>query len=75
MFALRVHNSKTRFTRQILNKEHRLGERQPKQSLNQAQPVFDECQISMVQVKHKTWIQNENENKKKKQAVYSLWGQ
>jgi len=27
------------------NKQHRLGERRPKQSLNQPQPTFDDCQI------------------------------
>jgi len=58
MFTLSVLSSKTHFNRQSWNKQHRLGERRPKQSLNQAQPIFDDCQVLIWQVKHKTWVQN-----------------
>jgi len=43
--ALQVHNNKTPFNVPILNKQHTLGVRRPKQSLNQAQPIFTDCQI------------------------------
>jgi len=36
-----------------------------KHSLNQAQATFNDCQISILQVKHKTWVQNETKQKNK----------
>ena len=44
------------------NKQHRLGERRLKQALNQAHPTFNDCQVSRLQVKDKTWYQFETKN-------------
>jgi len=54
VLALQVRNSKTHFNWQNLNKQHRLGERRPKQSLNQPQPIINDCQISIVQYRWST---------------------
>jgi len=44
MFVLHVGNKSTRFKWQRLNEQHRLGERRSKQSLNQAQAIFNDRQ-------------------------------
>ena len=55
------------------NKQHGLGERRLKQPLNQAQPTFNDCQVSILQVKHKTQVQIETKTKQKKnKSVLSL---
>ena len=56
-----------RFPNPALNKQHRLGERRPKLSPNQAQHRINDSQISIAQVRHKTSVQNKNKNKTKKQ--------
>ena len=51
-------------TNKAWNKQHRLGERRLKQSLNQAQSTLNDCQVLILQVKHKTWVQNETKKQK-----------
>jgi len=49
------------------NKQHRLGESRLTQSLNQAytwEPTLNDCQVAILQVKHKTWVQNETKKTK-----------
>ena len=54
------------------NKQHGLGERQLKQSINQAQLTFNDCQVSILQVKHKTWDEFKSKQKQKNTKVCSV---